>query len=78
MSGAEHVETIDVMATVIAVESFCDAVGLPRHALPAPIASEPRRQPPAAGWREVLQSRHDTGGTNAQRWLRLLWHVLVQ
>ena len=137
--------------------------GLPRHALPAPIASGPRRQPPAgakdglvraptvapedmieaeagvydglcavnihralslvpaevtgffdpdtvhclpdavlrdfgteyrsltwlgcsrrAAWRaangcrEVLQSRHDTGGTNAQRWLRLLRHVLVQ
>ena len=34
------------MATVIAVESFCDAVGMPRHALPAPIASEPRRRPP--------------------------------
>ena len=24
------------------------------------------------------RSRHDTGGTNAQRWLRLLRHVLVQ
>ena len=32
----------------------------------------------ANGRREVLQSRHDTGGTNAQRWLRLLRHVLVQ
>ena len=32
----------------------------------------------ANGCREVLQSRHDTGGTNAQRRLRLLRHVLVQ
>ena len=32
----------------------------------------------ADGCREVLQSRHDTGGFDARRWLRLLRHVLVQ
>ena len=32
----------------------------------------------ANGCREVLQFQRDTGGTNAQRWLRLLRHVLVQ
>ena len=47
LSDAEYVETVGVMATVIAVDSFCDAVGMPRHALPAPIAGEPRRRRPA-------------------------------
>ena len=35
------------MATVIAIDSFCDAMGLPRHRLPAPLAEEPRRRRPA-------------------------------
>ncbi len=47
LSDAEYVETVGVMATVIAVDSFCDAMGLPRHALPAPVAGEPRRRRPA-------------------------------
>ena len=47
MSDAEYVETVGVMATVIAIDSFCDAVGMPRHALPTPIAGEPRRRRPA-------------------------------
>ena len=47
VSDAEYVETIGVMATVIAVDSFCDAIGMPRHALPAPVAGEPRRRRPA-------------------------------
>ena len=47
LSDAEYVETVGVMATVIAIDSFCDAMGLPCHALPAPAAGEPRRQRPA-------------------------------
>lgn len=47
LGDAEYVETVGVMATVIAVDSFCDAMGLPRHALPAPVAGTPRRQRPA-------------------------------
>ena len=47
VSDAEYVETVGVMATVIAIDSFCDAVGMPRHALPAPVAGEPRRRRPA-------------------------------
>ena len=46
LSDAEYVETVGVMATVIAVDSFCDAMGLPRHKLPAPAQGEPRRQRP--------------------------------
>ena len=47
LGDAEYVETVGVMATVIAIDSFCDAMGLPRHRLPAPLAGEPRRRRPA-------------------------------
>ena len=47
LSDAEYVETVGVMATVIAIDSFCDAMDIPRHALPAPAAGEPRRRRPA-------------------------------
>ena len=55
LSDAEYVETIGVMAAVIAIDTFCDAMGMPRHALPAPVAGEPRRRRPAGakeglGW----------------------------
>lgn len=46
LSDAEYVETIGVMANVITIDSFCDAIGLPRHALPTPVPGEPRRQRP--------------------------------
>ena len=46
LEDAEYVETVGVMATVIAVDSFCDAMGLPRHGLPAPVPGEPRRRRP--------------------------------
>ena len=47
LSDAEYVETVGVMATVIAIDSFCDALGMSRHALPAPVAGEPHRRRPA-------------------------------
>ena len=47
LSDAEYVETVGVMATVIAIDSFCDAMGLPRHKLPAPVVGSPRRRRPA-------------------------------
>ena len=47
LADAEYVETVGVMATVIAIDSFCDALGVPRHALPTPVPGEPRRRRPA-------------------------------
>ena len=47
LGNAEYVETVGVVATVIAVDSFCDAMGLPRHELPAPAPGAPRRRRPA-------------------------------
>ncbi|MYG52715.1 MAG: hypothetical protein F4204_10335 [Rhodospirillaceae bacterium] len=49
LSDGEYAETVAVVATVVAVDTFCDAMGLPRHALPEPVAGEPRRRrPPGA------------------------------
>ncbi len=49
LSDAEYAETVAIVATVVAIDTFCDAMGLPRHALPEPVAGEPRRRrPPGA------------------------------
>ena len=61
LSDAEYVETIGVMATVIAIDAFCDAVGMPRHALLAPVPGEPRRRRP--GWREGRPRLGACGGS---------------
>jgi len=47
LSDGEFVETIAVIATVIAVDGFTKALGLPRHSLPQPVAGEPSRRRPA-------------------------------
>lgn len=47
LSDAEYVETVGVMANVITVDSFCDALGAPRFALPAPQGGAPTRHRPA-------------------------------
>ena len=47
LSDAEYVETVGVMATVITVDSFANALGTRRPDLPMPIAGKPSRQRPA-------------------------------
>ena len=47
LGEGEYVETVGVIATVMAIDSFTDAMGLARHDLPAPVAGEPRRRRPA-------------------------------
>jgi hypothetical protein len=47
LSDAEYVETVGVMANVITIDSFCDALGVPRFDLPAPQPGEPTRRRPA-------------------------------
>ena len=44
---AEYVETVAVMVTVIAIDSFADALGAPQPALPEPLAGDPSRKRPA-------------------------------
>ncbi len=43
----EYVEIVGVVVTVVSVDTFCRALGIPAHPLPAPIAGEPLRRRPA-------------------------------
>ena len=47
LRAQEYVEIVGVLATVVAIDSFCDALGLARHALPQPMPGEPPRVFPA-------------------------------
>lgn len=46
LSDGGYVETVGVIATVLAVDGFTKALGLPQFALPEPVAGEPTRQRP--------------------------------
>ena len=47
LTDAVFVECVGVLATVLAVDRFCDALGRPRHPLPAPRPGAPARRRPA-------------------------------
>jgi hypothetical protein len=50
LTDGEYVELVAVVARGVALDSFCRALGVPLHALPAPEAGEPSRQrPPGLG-----------------------------
>jgi hypothetical protein len=42
----EYVEIVGVVATVVSIDTFCRALGVPPHALPAAISGEPLRRRP--------------------------------
>ncbi len=46
VSNAEYVETVGVVATIIAIDTFTHAMGLARHALPSPADGAPTRYRP--------------------------------
>lgn len=49
LSAGEYIEIVSVLAHVVAIDTFTDALGWPRHALPEPMAGEPSRAlPPGA------------------------------
>lgn len=49
MDPGEYIEIVSVLAHVVAVDTFTDALGWPRHALPKPLTGEPSRTlPPGA------------------------------
>ena len=48
LSDAEYVEVVGTVVTVVAVDSFHHALGLPRKALPEPLPGEPSRRRPSS------------------------------
>jgi len=45
-SDVEYVEIVGVIATVVSIDTFCRAIGVPAHALPIPVPGEPHRRRP--------------------------------
>jgi len=50
LSPEQYVEIVGTVVALVSVDRFCDALGVPLHALPEPRAGEPSRyRPPSAG-----------------------------
>lgn len=47
ISDGQYVEIIDVVVTVVSIDSFCRGIGVPLHPLPEPEPGEPSRYRPA-------------------------------
>src|SRR5581483_2953833 len=47
ITDAQYVEIIDVVVTVVSIDSFCRGIGVPLHPLPEPQEGEPSRYRPA-------------------------------
>jgi hypothetical protein len=45
-SDTEYVEIVGVVATIVSIDTFCRAIGVPLHPLPPPVAGEPHRRRP--------------------------------
>ena len=42
----EYVEIVGVVVTVVSIDTFCRAIGVPAHPLPAPVSGAPHRRRP--------------------------------
>jgi hypothetical protein len=58
--ATEYVEIVGVVVTVVSVDTFCRALGIPAHPLPAPIAGEPLRRRPATARPKDLEGELET------------------
>lgn len=47
VAEGEYVEAVGIVATVVAIDGFTEALGLPPHPLPAPLLGAPSRHRPA-------------------------------
>ena len=66
LGDGAYVELIGIVTTVLGIDSFCRAMGLPPHALPAAEAGEPSRHRPASAtdegaWVATIPSGRATG-----------------
>ena len=54
ITDAQYVEIVDVVVTVVSIDSFCRGLGVPLHPLPEPEPGEPSYyRPPTAGLEEA-------------------------
>ncbi|MGE0823086.1 MAG: alkylhydroperoxidase-related (seleno)protein [Candidatus Binatia bacterium] len=66
LQDTHYVETLGVLGRTISIDSFCRAIGVAQHPLPAPIAGEPpRRRPPTAkvnvAWVPMIPNGEEVG-----------------
>ena len=66
LGDGAYVELIGIVTTVIGTDSFCRAIGVPPHALPAAVPGEPSRHRPAnatneGAWVDTIPSGAATG-----------------
>lgn len=66
LSDAQYVEIVGVVVTVLSVDRFCRALGMPLRALPEPRPGEPSRQRPPgalpeAAWVPMIKESRATG-----------------
>jgi hypothetical protein len=52
LDDGAYVELIGVVVTVVSIDAFCRALGVPPHPLPTPLPGEPSRYRPARATRE--------------------------
>ena len=45
-TDVEYVEIVGVIATIVSIDTFCRAIGVPPHALPTPVPGEQHRRRP--------------------------------
>jgi hypothetical protein len=84
-SDTEYVEIIGVVVTVVSIDTFCRAIGMPPHPLPQPKMGEPHRRRPATArqrgeaWVPMIH-RKDLDGelaTEEERILAKSWGAVV-
>ncbi len=84
-SDTEYVEILGVVVTVVSIDTFCRAIGVPPHPLPQPTMGEPHRRRPATArqrgeaWVPMIH-RKDLDGelaTEEERILARSWGAVV-
>ena len=66
LTDGQYVELISILVSVVTIDSFCRAVGVPLHSLPEPQSGEPSHyRPPGArpegAWVPMIKPNHATG-----------------
>jgi hypothetical protein len=81
----EYVEIVGVVVTVVSIDTFCRALGIAPHPLPAPVAGEPlQRRPTTAlqrgeAWVPMIHPKDLEGelGTPEERKLAAYWRGVL-